>query len=292
MKHAKKTVLASAISLCLSGGTAMAAGWTVIQDFTVNSNSMTMTQTQGSNGAAQTMNSINLGAGGDVASGEQNVNMSSGATLGLTQNVGTTDSEQAVNSISAETVTSATQKLEVTGNVTLFQDTTGTDNVQAVNNVEATDAVTTSTQEVLSGDSVIFGLEQTGDVGVDNTQALNRLELSNSNVVGSGGTVTQDITAATGGLELQQSTGSNGVIQAGNLIEADSTSDTVTQAIDVSNISFNQSATGAGHQLGNGLVLSDVTVGGTMDQDITVTTVAFTQSGAIGSIQSGNYVGK
>jgi hypothetical protein len=178
MKHFKKTTLASAVSLyLLAGGAAIAGSWTVTQKFTVNMNA-TMVQTQGSSGAVQTMNSINLNTiNGTLLFGSQTVTMD-GATLTLTQNGNSINGKQAVNRISAYTVTAATQDFLSNKLTRLIQDNTGGGNTQVVNDVAVTDTIIALTQTaILSADTGTFTLEQgrINGTGGNNVQAVNNV---------------------------------------------------------------------------------------------------------------------
>jgi hypothetical protein len=238
MKHAKKTVLASAISLCLSGGTAMASSWTVIQDFASTSDT-TMTQTDATANAAQTLNSISLEAGDDVPQGTQTVTES--GDLSLTQGGTTTaDAIQAANNISVGTVTSADQTATVTGATALTQEGATATSVQAINRIDAATierARQTATlnatsgnamNQSVSGDTNVQALNQVSgatDVndlvqnasavtatmnqtasGASNTQAFNNLSAAN---VGATTTVEQTVSATDGVTLNQNASGAN-----------------------------------------------------------------------------------
>ncbi|MEN8219647.1 MAG: hypothetical protein ABFS56_25505 [Pseudomonadota bacterium] len=236
MKHTKKAVLATAISLCLSGGAAMADSWTVIQGFT-STGGTTMTQTDATANAAQTLSSISLDAG-TVTNGTQTV--TEGGDLTLTQGgTATADAIQAANNISAATVTDATQTATVTGATALTQEGATATSVQAINRINATTIVKarqTATLNATSGNAMTQSVE-----GDSNVQALNQV---------SGATDVDDLiqTAESVTATMNQTASGSSNTQAFNNLSAANVGATTTVEQTVSaddGITLNQNGSGA-----------------------------------------------
>jgi hypothetical protein len=232
----------------------MADSWTVTQDFIVNAGGTSAVKlTQGSMNAA-------------------------------------TDSVQTFNSISLDTtagvVDSGTQTIQMNDvNLTLIQTAGTTGSIQTANNISAS-SVTSGDQNVNTTGTITLALSQSATVDTDNEQALNRVKTPTVTTA-----LTQDITTSSATLDMDQSSDATALLQAGNLIIADTLpASGVTQTIAVANAYLDQLDTTTSLQAGNALITGND--GGTIAQSFTVDAAEFLQDGTDGSIESGNFVGE
>jgi len=263
MKNVKTTMIASAIALSCGAGNVLADSWIIVQEANLNTNATTLTQNaNGSTGAAssvQAINNINLGSDGVIDTG-------------------------------------STQTLNTSQAITFDQDNAGADNIQAVNNA-VTPTVTDLTQTLTSSAAQTIKFEQgiDGAIGTGNVQAVNRVKATTvtklSQTISGSANTTLDFD--------QGSLTATNAIQAGNLIDASTAGDTVSdanvsQTVDVLASNMEQNLTTASLQANNALITP--TTGGTaggggITQTFTNGTLTMLQSGTNGSYQSGNYVG-
>jgi hypothetical protein len=133
-----------------------------------------------------------------------------GGDLQLTQ-TNTNDATQTVNLINLDTVTQATQTVNMNSrNLEMIQENGTQNSHQAINRISA-DTITEATQSVLD----VRTTQMTQKSSTGNTQALNDVEARTVNKL------TQTVTGRT--IEFEQNSTRNN-IQAGNLIQADSLS--------------------------------------------------------------------
>lgn len=254
MKMIRTLSLATIIGATFISTQAVADSWKVVQTVTPGTDT-TLTQTDTTtSGSVQALNNINL----DAAAG--NID---------------TDSTQDVN-IGAN-------------NLTLTQDSATTGSTQAANSATANE-ITELTQTITSTGAGTITLEQNGNVGNSNTQAVNAVDVNS--IAAAASSLTQNITAGTSDLSMEQQADQN--TQAGNLIGeiAAVTDGSATQTVAVNNATMSQEATTKGFQAGNALLTDTGGAGGGITQTLTTTgTLEMTQTTADNSQQSGNYTG-
>ena len=150
---------------------AKADSWTVIQTTTITMNQLSLTQ-DATTASTQAVNHINLNMTNGEIRGTQTFN-GSGKNIVFVQN-NTTNSRQAINRISAATVTSATQT--VTANSISFnQNDSGTgNNIQAGNLIETNSFTTGGISQSLNVNTINFKVNGSeAENMTDNIQAAN-----------------------------------------------------------------------------------------------------------------------
>jgi hypothetical protein len=300
----------------------MAQQWTIIQH--VNTNNMTMTQTDASD-SIQGKNVVNF-PDGTLVNGEQIFNAD---TESLTQDGTTSDSiqknnlviadtivisyqeatlndvtlnqigdvdssYQGINGIYAETVTAATQTVTLdTG--TLTQDTTGSDNEQALNEAHVDTTITALAQTVNATAGISLNQGETVSGG-SNIQAINDVDGSGLVV---DGTVSQTINAGVTVALNQNAAAGDQDEQAGNRLDTGegtvAASGSVTQLINgdgSTTLDFIQvSSANNIIQAGNLIKVVGTDAGSSVTQTVqNIDTADFVQDETVHAVQAGNAI--
>jgi len=329
MKHLKKTVLASAVSLCLSGG-AMAASWELVQSY----GTVTTNVEQGpAEDSIQGINTVyDLAANADVVNVDQDVVSStsvsftqgnsggpvSGSLQGgnivyvpngtvtlLDQDIekvlkedqvgNVSGSKQAANYIEADVIVTATQTVTPAASVILNQDVTGSGNKQALNEAIVGTTLTDLSQDIAGTPS--FTLNQGATVsGGSNIQAVNDV---NGSALVVDGTVSQTINAGAAVALNQNAAAGNHDEQAGNRLDTGggivAASGQVTQLINGDGSTtldlIQISPENNIIQAGNLIKVVGTEAGSSVEQTVqNIDTADFVQDGTDHAIQAGNAI--
>ncbi|MFT5137172.1 MAG: hypothetical protein ACI8XV_002209 [Arenicella sp.] len=226
----------------------------------------------------------------------------SAANLDLTQSAGSAGSNtQAVNMISAtganSTINTGTaQTVTVTaGDTNFLQDTSSTDNTQAGNLANAAGDIDQLAQTFSASGANEVDFDQV-PTAASNRQAGNMAALTGAGAITD---ILQVFTSSTTTTDLNQTSTSGTLIQAGNLIDLGTGSITdagVTQQFDALGgaVAMTQAGAATGNlQALNGIVYDNTGADSTVSQALTITatTFAMSQDAVTSSGQYGNFVG-
>ena len=194
-------------------------------------------------------------------------------------------------------VASVKQKASSAGTITLSQKGAGIKQVQAVNRISAKTVTGTVLQDIQGELSLTQGDAAGPTIGAGSVQAGNYLVSPGSvsgvtQTIGTSGT-SKDVT-----LTQNYSNGdaTNGaIIQAGNLIDSSAAgallASTTQNLYTDGELTLAQASTGKALQAGNAVLTGNSATTNAVTQNFGVTTLAMSQTGASGSRQAANYVG-
>jgi hypothetical protein len=289
---------------------------------------VTLNQTASGTNNTQTINDSNAttlyGEGQEIASTVTTVKMNQETTGANTQTIN--------NAVATTKIDTLSQTAEVTSSFDLNQAGAGSQ-TQAVNRIMGGTTASDYLTQTVTGGSAATTMDQTStgvstqalnmssSIGISNkatqssTGALKMTQGASGAAVGNGSVqagnylrstgvgvinnVDQDLGSGDNAISLIQTASSVGTVQAGNIIDLQSSESAAaltasTQDITTTGtLTLTQTATGYALQAGNAILTSNggANTGGAGTQTIAVGTLAMTQTNGITSFQAANYVG-